>query len=330
MNDRSTKLKRMADSERKSRTDLIKSMLSGAKQMVSLGTFLFGHPDLIGWVPKERRIYLAIGEADIEFTKADAIADPGKYAWKRSDLATNAAGLCLLRAVPGHHLKYVLVDPYQENSRGLLLTSNLTPSGVDVESAADSKVSSHELAIELTSVETEDLASLAKYTLFGAKGVREFKQGGLQPVSPVAIEPPAAVSLLMNGFKQSSLTDALLECVSAAKSSVHICTYTFDPDSVLFPVIRQLVAAGVEVRVMLNNSLANKRVSEALGQIGVKVAMVDRMHAKAILVDGSSGVVCTANFCRSGLNDGINIGVRFSSETPERLELVARFFYQRH
>jgi hypothetical protein len=80
---------------------------------------------------------------------------------------------------------------------------------------------------------------------------------------------------------------------------------------------------------MLNNSLSNKRVSEALGQIGVKVTMVDRMHAKAILVDGSSGVVCTANFCRSGLNEGINIGVRFSSETPERLELVRRFFSER-
>ena len=73
MNDRSTSLKRIADSERKSRTDLIKSVLSGAKEMVSLGTFLFGHPDLIGWVPRDRRIYLAIGEADIEFTKADAI-----------------------------------------------------------------------------------------------------------------------------------------------------------------------------------------------------------------------------------------------------------------
>jgi phosphatidylserine/phosphatidylglycerophosphate/cardiolipin synthase-like enzyme len=329
MNDRSTKLKRMADSERKSRTDLIKSILSGTKQMVSLGTFLFGHPDLIGWVPKDRRIYLAIGEADIEFTKADAIADPGKYAWKRSDLATNAAHLCLLRAVPGHHLKYVLVDPYDENSRGLLLTSNLTPSGVDVESPADSKVSSHELAIELTSVETADLASLAKYSLFGTRGVREFKQGGLQPVSPIAIEPPAPASLLMNGFKQSSLTDAVLACVSGAKSSVHICTYTFDADSALFPVIRRLVSTGVEVRIMLNNSLANKRICEALGQNGVKVAMVDRMHAKAILVDGSSGVVCTANFCRSGLADGINIGVRLSPELPERLELVRRFFTER-
>jgi hypothetical protein len=329
MNDRSTKLKRMADAERKSRTDLIKSILSGAKQMVSLGTFLFGHPDLIGWVPKDRRIYLAIGEADIEFTKADAIADPGKYAWKRSDLATNAAGLCLLRAVPGHHLKYVLADPYAEGSRGLLLTSNLTPSGVDVESPSDAKVSSHELVIELALEETRELASLARYTLFGAKGVREFKQGGLQPVSPIAIEPPEPASLLMNGFKQSSLTDALLVGVSAAKSSVHICTYTFDADSVLFPVIRKLVSSGVEVRVMLNNSLSNKRVSEVLGQIGVKVTMVDRMHAKAILVDGSSGVVCTANFCRSGLNEGINIGVRFSSETPERLELVRRFFSER-
>lgn len=329
MNDRSTMLKRMADSERKTRTDLIKSILSGAKQMVSLGTFLFGHPDLIGWVPKERRIYLAIGEADIEFTKTDAIADPGKYAWKRSDLATNAAGLCLLRAVPGHHLKYVLADPFAEGSRGLLLTSNLTPSGVDVESRSDARVSSHELVIELALEETRELASLARYTLFGAKGVREFKQGGLQPVSPIAIEPPAAVSLLMNGFEQSSLTDALLACVSAAKSSVHICTYTFDHDSVLFPVIRKLVAAGVEVRIMLNNSLANKLVSEALGQIGVKVAMVDRMHAKAILVDGAFGVVCTANFCRSGLAEGINIGARFSPELPERLELVRRFFAER-
>lgn len=326
---RSIKLKRLADSERKSRTDLIKSILSGARQMVSLGTFLFGHPDLIGWVPKECRIYLAIGDADIEFTKADAIADPGKYAWKRSDLATKVAGHCLMCAVPDHHLKYVLVDPYEENSRGLLLTSNLTPSGVDVESPADSKVSSHELAIELTSVETADLASLAKYTLFGIKGVKEFKQGGLQPVSSIAIKPPAPASLLMNGFKQSSLTDELLACVSGAKSSVHICTYTFDADSVLFPVIRKLVSSGIEVRVMLNNSLSNKCVCEALGQIGVKVDMVDRMHAKAILVDGSSGVVCTANFCRSGLNGGINIGVRFSSDNPERIKLVRRFFTER-
>ncbi len=83
MSDKAMTLKRIADAERKERTELIKSMLAGAGQMVSLGTFLFGHPDLIGWVPKDRRIYLAIGEADIEFTKADAIADPGKYAWKR-------------------------------------------------------------------------------------------------------------------------------------------------------------------------------------------------------------------------------------------------------
>jgi phosphatidylserine/phosphatidylglycerophosphate/cardiolipin synthase-like enzyme len=329
MNDRSTSLKRIADSERKSRTDLIKSVLSGAKEMVSLGTFLFGHPDLIGWVPRDRRIYLAIGEADIEFTKADAIADPGRYAWKRSDLATNTAARCLLRAVPGHHLKYVLVDPFSEGARGLLLTSNLTPSGVGVESLSDAKVSSHEMAIELTGEEPHELAKLARYTLFGAKGVREFKRGGLQPVSAAPVVLPDNTSLLVNGYGRFGLTDALLDCVSSAKSSVRLCTYTFDVDSALFPVLRELASSGVDVQVLLNSSLANKRISDALSQAGIKVVSVDRMHAKAILVDDSSGIVCTANLCRSGLSDGINIGVRCSSAIPDRLDRLRRFFVDR-
>lgn len=330
MSDKAMTLKRIADAERIERTELIKSMLAGAGQMVSLGTFLFGHPDLIGWVPKDRRIYLAIGEADIEFTKADAIADPGKYAWKRSDLATNAAGLCLLRAVPGHHLKYVLVDPFSEGARGLLLTSNLTPSGVGVESLSDAKVSSHEMAIELSGEETHELAKLARYTLFGAKGVREFKRGGLQPVSPVQVELLDSTSLLVNGYERFGLTTALLDCVSSAKSSVRLCTYTFDTDSALFPILRKLALSGVDVRVMLNSSLANKRISDALSQAGIKVVSVDRMHAKAVLVDDSSGIICTANFCRSGLTDGINIGVRCSSALPGRLDRLKRFFSDRN
>lgn len=329
MSDKTMTLKRIADAERNERTELIKSMLAGASQMISLGTFLFGHPNLIGWVPKDRRIYLAIGEADIEFTKADAIADPGRYAWKRSELATNAASLCLLRAVPGHHLKYVLVDPFSVGARGLLLTSNLTPSGVGVESLSDAKVSSHEMAIELSGEETHELAKLARYTLFGAKGVREFKRGGLQPVSPVPVKLADSTSLLVNGYGRLGLTAALLECVSSAKSSVRLCTYTFDADSALFPVLRKLASSGVDVRVMLNNSLANKRISDALSQVGIKVVSVDRMHAKAVLVDDSSGIVCTSNFCRPGLTDGINIGVRCSSAPPGRLDRLKRFFADR-
>ena len=329
MSDKSMNLKRVADAERNERTELIKIMLSGAKQMVSLGTFLFGHPDLIGWVPNDCRIYLAIGEADIEFTKADAIADPGKYAWKRSDLATKAADLCLLRAVPGHHLKYVLTDPFTEGAQGLLLTSNLTPSGVGVESLSDAKVSSHEMAIALTVEETRELASLAKYALFGAKGVREFKRGGLQPVSPIAVEFSVTTSLLVNAYGRFDLTDAILGCIASAKSSVCLCTYTLDTDSALFPVLKKLVSGGVDVRVMVNSSLANKRASDALSQIGIKVTPVERMHAKAVLVDDSSGIVCTANLCRSGLSDGINIGVRCSSAVPGRLDRLRRFFVDR-
>jgi phosphatidylserine/phosphatidylglycerophosphate/cardiolipin synthase-like enzyme len=170
---------------------------------------------------------------------------------------------------------------------------------------------------------------LARYTLFGVKGVREFKLGGLQPVSPVAIESLSPTSLLMNGFMQSSLTDTLLKCVSNAKSSVYLCTYTFDANSALFPMLRKLASTGVDVRLMLNNNIKNKLLMEALQQVGVKVLLIDRMHAKAVIVDDLSGVVSTTNFCNSGLNDGINIGVRFSLETPNRLELIKRFFLER-
>jgi len=329
MSDKTTNLKRVADAERKERTELIKSMLAGAGQMVSLGTFLFGHPDLIRWVPKERRIYLTIGEADIEFTKADAIADPGKYAWLRSDLATKAAGLCLLRAVPGHHLKYILVDPFSEGARGLLLTSNLTPSGIGVESLSDAKVSSHEMEVELSAEETRELALLARYNLFGVKKVREFKRGGLQPVSPLPMEVPESASLLVNGYGRLGLTDALLECVSSAKSSVRLCSYTFDTDSRLFPILKKLASSGVDVRLMLNVSLANKRASDALSLAGIKVTSIDKMHAKAVLVDDSSGIVSTANFCRTGLTDGINIGVWCSSAVPQRLTRLKQFFSDR-
>lgn len=198
-----------------------------------------------------------------------------------------------------------------------------------MESLSDAKVSSHEMAIALTVEETHELASLAKYTLFGAKGVREFKRGGLQPVSPIAVEFSDTTSLLVNAYGRFDLTDALLRCVASAKSSVCLCTYTLDTDSALFPVLKKLLSGGVDVRVMLNSSLANKRASDALSQIGIKVTPVERMHAKAVLVDDSSGVISTTNFCRSGLSDGINIGVRCSSSSPERLELLRRFFLNR-
>ena len=327
--DKNTLLKRLADESRKQRTALIKSYVSQAKRAVAFGTFLYGHPDLIGWVPEGCRAYVAIGEADLNITKADALADPGKYSWTRNDLMKQASGQCLLRAIPGHHLKYVLIDPFTDDVSGLLLTCNLTPSGVNVDQAHLARVSSHEMSVELSSAECADLAVLSKFTLFGAPKVREFTKAGLDPVTPLRMELAKPGELLINGYGLTSLSEEIIGHIESSKSSVYLCTYTLDVESPVFRSLAELVSRGKEVVVMLNKSAANQRAYADMVSIGVKAYMIERMHAKAVLVDEAVGVVSTANFCKAGLAEGVNIGVRCSQENLSRMMALRAFFAER-
>ena len=327
--DKNMLLKRLADESRKQRTALIKSYVSQAKRSVALGTFLYGHPDLIGWVPEGCRAYVAIGEADLQVTKSDSLADPGKYTWTRNELMKQASGHCLLRVIPGHHMKYVLVDPFTDAAAGLLLTCNLTPSGVDVGQAHLARVSSHEMSVELSSAECADLAELSKFTLFGAPKVREFTKGGLDPVTPLNMELAKPGELLINGYGLTSLSEELISLIESSKSSVSLCTYALDVESPAFQSLAGLVSKGKKVVVMLNKSAANQRAYADLISMGVKAHMIERMHAKAVLVDDCMGIISTANFCKQGMAEGVNIGARCDQTKPDRLTALRTFFADR-
>lgn len=327
--DKNTLLKRLADESRKQRTSLIKTYVKQAKRAVAFGTFLYGHPDLIGWVPEGCRAYVAIGEADLNITKADALADPGKYSWTRNELMKQASEQCLLRAVPGHHLKYVLIDPFTDDVSGLLLTCNLTPSGVDVGQAHLARVSSHEMSVELSSAECADLADLSKFTLFGAPKVREFTKAGLDPVTPLGMELAKPRELLINGYGLTSLSEELISLIESSKSSVSLCTYTLDVESSAFRSLAALASKGKKVVVMLNKSTSNQRAYADLVSKGVKAHMIERMHAKAVLVDDCTGIISTANFCKHGMADGVNIGARCDKTRPDRLNALRAFFSDR-
>lgn len=327
--DKNTQLKRLANHARKQRTDLIKSYVSQATRAVAFGTFLYGHPDLIGWVPEGCRAYVAIGEADLQVTKSDSLADPGKYTWTRNELMSQASGHCLMRVIPGHHLKYVLVDPFTDAAAGLLLTCNLTPSGVDVGQAHLARVSSHEMSVELSSAECADLSELSKFTLFGVTKVREFTKAGLDPVIPLSMELAKPSELLINGYGLTSLSEEIIALIESSKSSACLCTYTLDVESPVFRSLVGLVSRGKKVVVMLNKSAANQRTYADLVSKGVKAYMIERMHAKAVLVDDGMGIVSTANFCKHGMADGVNVGVRCSERKPDRLTALRTFFSDR-
>lgn len=327
--DKNTLLKRLADESRKQRTALIKSYVSKAKHAVAFGTFLYGHSDLIDWIPEGCRAYVAIGEADLNITKADALADPGKYSWTRNELTKQASGQCLLRAIPGHHLKYVLIDPYSVGSAGLLLTCNLTPSGVDVDQAHLTRISSHEMHAELSPEETRDLAGLSRFTLFGAPKVREFTKAGLDPVTPLGIDLSPPAELLVNGYGLTGLSEEVISLIESTKTSVSLCTYTLDVESPAFRSLAGLVSKGKKIVVFLNKSAANQRAYAELVSMGVKAYLIERMHAKAVLVDDCMGIISTANFCKHGMAEGVNIGVRCDQANPDRLAALRTFFADR-
>lgn len=327
--DKNTLLKRLADESRKQRTILIKSYVSQAKHAVAFGTFLYGHPDLIGWIPEGCRAYVAIGEADLNITKTDALADPGKYSWTRNELMKQASGQCLLRAIPGHHLKYVLVDPFTDDVSGLLLTCNLTPSGVDVDEAHLTRISSHEMDVPLSPVESGDLAHLSRFTLFGAPKVREFTKLGLDPVTPLGIDLSPPAELLVNGYGLTGLSEEVISLIESTKTSVYLCTYTLDVESPAFRSLAGLGSKGKKVVVFLNKSAANQRAYADLVSMGVKAYMIERMHAKAVLVDDCMGIISTANFCKHGMAEGVNIGVRCDEAKPDRLAALRTFFADR-
>jgi hypothetical protein len=327
--DKNTSMKRLADASRKQRTELIKSSVSRSRHSVVLGTYLYGHPDLMNWIPEGCRAYVAIGEADLNITKADALGDPGKYTWTRNELMKQASGHCLLRAIPGHHLKYVLVDPFTDEASGLLLTCNLTPSGVDVDQAHLARISSHEMEVVLSSAESRDLAALSKFALFGAPKVREFTKTGLDPVPPLGLELAPPAELLVNGYGLTGLSDEVISLIESSKSSVSLCTYALDVESPAFQSLTGLVSKGKKVVVMLNKSAANQRAYTELISMGVKAHMVERMHAKAVLVDDCMGIVSTANFCKQGMAEGVNIGARCDQTKPDRLTALRTFFADR-
>jgi phosphatidylserine/phosphatidylglycerophosphate/cardiolipin synthase-like enzyme len=327
--DKNTLLKRLADVSRKCRTDLIKSYASRARRAVALGTYLYGHPDLMGWIPEGCRAYVAIGEADLQVTKSDILADPGKYTWTRNELMKQASGHCLLRVIPGHHLKYVLVDPCTDAAAGLLMTCNLTPSGVDVDQAHLARVSSHEMSVELSTKESSDLADLSKFTLFGAPKVREFTKSGLDPVTAVSVDLKKPSELLVNAYGYTSLSAEVISLIESAKSSISLCTYTLDVESPIFRALIDFAKKGKRVVVLMNKSVSNQCAYADLVSAGVKTYMIERMHAKAVLVDDALGIVSTANFCKTGIAEGVNIGVRCNQATSARLLSLKAFFAER-
>ena len=100
----------------------------------------------------------------------------------------------------------------------------------------------------------------------------------------------------------------MLSLIACAERRVRIATAYFNPDDRLCEALRNAVARGVEVSILLPGEYADKRFVQVAGEAvyaelleaGVDIRTYDTsmMHAKVITVDGAVATVGSANMNR--------------------------------
>jgi len=135
----------------------------------------------------------------------------------------------------------------------------------------------------------------------------------------------------------------LLELLPRATRSIHLAMYRMSiypdyPDSLSNELVAELIAAagrGVEVQVLLDDcrfypdsAEANLSSAITLHQRGIEVRLDepgDTMHAKMLVVDGTSVVLGSTNWNYYSLENNIEANVAFLS-VPEVAEAYDAFF----
>jgi cardiolipin synthase len=133
-----------------------------------------------------------------------------------------------------------------------------------------------------------------------------------------------------------SLYDILLNAIHGAKKSVRIVTPYFIPDESLTKALELVAKRGVEVHIVIprksNHPLADLARGTFVRQLesfGVQFGLHSRMiHAKAVLVDDSLGLLGSANFDMRSLLLNYELGVAIYS--PQVCQEIGKWILERH
>lgn len=255
----------------------------------------------------EQRIGKIIREED-EFEQ--------RMADQHKTLLNSLAGKALLRSAEHIHAKFLVVDPHLENeARAWLSTANFNK-------ALESSV---ELGVRLNAQGARALADCFNWA-FWCEAERELREGRLMaikpgfPASPLRPSDGAIFATLKDG---TALREQLLVMIHQAHSEILVASYGIEANHI---VVQALIAAakrGVRVTVVTRPRPAVADGVLALALAGIAIFGHDKLHAKAVVVDGQA-MVMSANLESHGLDSGFEVGVMLPSDQAKDIESTLR------
>lgn len=239
-----------------------------------------------------------------------------RMADQHKKLLDSLAGKVRLRSAEHIHAKFLVVDPQKETRvRAWLSTANFNKALED----------SVELGVALDPAGARALATCFQWA-FWQEAERELRGPGRLmkiEVPPALPARPNDTSVHATLKDATALRERVVSMIQGARQEILVASYGLGADH---PAVRALAEAarkGRSVTVLTRPRRAVAAGVAALASAGATIVAHDKLHAKALFVDGKA-LVMSANLEAHGLDQGFEVGALLPLEIARGVERTLR------
>jgi cardiolipin synthase len=301
-------------------SDELVRAISGARETVIVASFLFADSGienaLLDAAKRGVRVYMLLAaEARLD-SEQSPDSDFGKQVLaEHKAMLRRLEGWALVRSAAHFHAKAVLVDP-NSSGPGFLLTANL---------ATEPLSRNEEIGIRLEAAECASLYAYLRWAMWEESQHDNVAGNGIfAAVKPLgAVKPPTPSGVVcVTTSREQSLGAEALRLIQGARSELIVSSFGWEKDHPVVQALCERARAGLRVRVLSRKRPASMPALLALQEAGAEVVGFKWLHAKAILADGTQGLVMSANIEKHGLDEGFEFGVRVSGGRAQALHAL--------
>jgi cardiolipin synthase len=223
----------------------------------------------------------------------------------------------LLRSAEHIHAKFLVVDPASPTrARAWLSTANFNKALED----------SVELGVMLDAPGARAMAACFQWA-FWCEAEHELRGPGrlveIRPKHPGAPPRPDNETVFATLKDGTALRERVVALIRGARREILAASYGLGAEH---PAVQALVEAakrGVRVTVLTRPRRAVAAGVAALASAGISIVAHDKLHAKALVVDGQA-LVMSANLETQGLDKGFEVGALVSPGAARGVEETLR------
>lgn len=296
--------------------------LDSAEEVALLSSFLLADDHLaeamLRAAKRGVRVYvLTASEQRIGKVVRDDESFEQRMADQHKKLLESLAGNVLLRSAEHIHAKFLVVDPQlPTGARAWLSTANFNQ-------ALEESI---ELGVKLEPEGARALAACfqwafwceAERELRGARRLIEIRPG--YPAAPARPDGEAVVATLRDG---TCLRDHVVALIKNARREILVASYGLSADHAAVRALVEAAKRGVRVTLLTRPRRAVAAGVAELASAGVPIVAHDKLHAKALVVDGQA-LVMSANLESQGLDQGFEVGAVVSGSVARGVEETLR------